>query len=90
MLLSRLQINYRYIFYVTLIIVNKILTSIAPISSKRIELSGTPSTGVKQSHSQDTTQSSSTNDQMPWKLRSDKQVWKGEFSNGVQGVSSEE
>ena len=35
-------------------------TSIAPISLKRIELSGAPSTGVWQTHSLDTMQSSST------------------------------
>jgi len=35
-------------------------TSIAPISLKRIDLSGAPSTGVGQTHSLGTTQSSST------------------------------
>jgi len=53
-----------------------------PISSKRIKLSGAPSTGVNQSHSHGTMQNSSTNDQMQWKPRWDKQVWKGEFSVG--------
>jgi len=37
-----------------------IITSITPISSKRIELSGTFSTGVGQTHSPGTMQSSST------------------------------
>jgi len=36
-------------------------TSIAPISLKRIELSGVPSTGLGKTHSQGTMQSSSTN-----------------------------
>ena len=53
-----------------------------PISSKRIELSGAPSGGVGQTHSPGTIQSSSANDQMAWKLKKDKRVWKGEFSNG--------
>jgi len=57
-------------------------TSIAPISPRRIELSGAPSTGVGQTHSPSTMQSSSTNDQMEWKLRKGRQVWKCEFSNG--------
>ena len=39
---------------------NNYKTSIAPISLKRIELSGTPSTGVGQTHSLGTMQSSST------------------------------
>jgi len=33
-----------------------------------------------------TMQSSATNDQMEWKLRKDKQVWKGTFSNGDPGT----
>ena len=61
---------------------NNFKTSIVPISSKRIELSGGPSTGVGQTHSPGKMQSSSTNDQMEWKLRKDKRVWKGEISNG--------
>jgi len=59
------------------IIINDIYnykTSIAPISSKRIELSGTPGTRVGQTHSPGTLQGSSTIDQMEWKLRQDKQV----------------
>ena len=57
-------------------------TSIAPISSKRIELSGAPSTGVGQTLCLSTMQCSST--MIRWKgtLRKDKRVWKGEFSNG--------
>jgi len=39
---------------------NNYKTSIAPISSKRIELSGTPNTGVGQTHSPGIMQSSST------------------------------
>ena len=39
---------------------NNYKTSIAPISLKRIELSGAPSTGVGQTHSPGTMQSSST------------------------------
>jgi len=46
----------------------------APISSKRIELSGAPSTGVGQTHSLGTMRSSSTNYQMEWKRRKDKRV----------------
>ena len=41
---------------------NNYKTSIAPISSKRIELSGTPSTEVGQTHSPGTMQGSSTID----------------------------
>ena len=37
---------------------------------------------VRESVSPGTMQNSSTNDQMQWKLRRDKEVWKGEFSNG--------
>jgi len=54
--------------------INNYKTSIAPISSKRIELSDAPSTGVGQTHSQGTMQSSSTNDWMEWKFMKDKQV----------------
>jgi len=54
----------------------------APISSKRIELSCAPSTGVRQTHSKGTMQNSSTNDRMQWKFRNDKRVWKGELSDG--------
>jgi len=43
-----------------IIIINNYKTSIAPISAKRIELSGAPSGGVGQTHSPDTMQSSST------------------------------
>ena len=43
---------------------NNYKTSIAPISSKKFELSGQPSTGVGQTHSPGTMQSSSTNDQL--------------------------
>ena len=57
--------------------INNYRTSIAPISSKRIELSGAPSTGVGQTHSG----KFNNNDQMEGKLRKDKRVWKGEFSN---------
>ena len=46
-----------------------------------MELSGAPSPGVGKTHSPGTMQSSSTNYQMEWKLRKDKQVLKGEFSN---------
>jgi len=53
---------------------NNCKTSIVPISSKRIELSGSPSIGAGQTHSPGTMQSSSTNDQMEWKLRKDKKV----------------
>ena len=49
--------------------------STAPISSKRIKLSGTPSRGVGQTYSPGTMQSSSTNDQMAKKFRKDKQKW---------------
>jgi len=49
-------------------------TSTAPISSKIIELSGAPVTGIGQTHSSGTMQSSSTNDQMERKLRKDKRV----------------
>ena len=52
--------------------INNHKTSIGPISSKRMELSGAPSGGVGQTHSPGTMQSSSTNDQMEWKLRKDK------------------
>ena len=41
---------------------------------KTIELSGAPSTGVWQTHSPGTMQSSSTNDQMEWKFKKDKRV----------------
>jgi len=41
------------------------------ITSKRIELSGAPSTGVGQTHSPGIIQSSSTNGKMEWKLRKD-------------------
>jgi len=41
-------------------IFNNYKTSIAPISSKRVELSGAPSGGVGQTHSPGTMQSSST------------------------------
>ena len=47
------------IFVQTITIIMK-KTSIAPISSKRIKLSGAPSTGVGQTHSPGTMQSSST------------------------------
>jgi len=40
--------------------INNYKTSIAPISSKRIELSGAPTTGVGQTHSSGMMQSSST------------------------------
>jgi len=53
--------------------------SIVLISPKWIELSGTPSTGVGQTHSTGTMQRSSTNYHTEWKLRKDKQIWKGEF-----------
>jgi len=53
---------------------NNYKTSIAPIFLKIIELRGSPSTGVGQSHSQGTMQNSSTNDQMQWKLRRGKQA----------------
>jgi len=53
---------------------NNYKTSIAPISSKRMKLSGAPSTGFGQTHSPGTMQSSSTNDQMARKLRRDKVV----------------
>ena len=62
--------------------INNYNTSIVSISSKRIELSGAPRTRAGQSHSPGTMLSSSTNDQMKWKLRKDKEVGKGEFSNG--------
>jgi len=64
------QYNYIYIY----IYINNFKTSIPPISSKRIELSGAPNTGVKgvgQTYSPGQIQSSSTNDQMEWKLRKD-------------------
>ena len=61
---------------------NNYKTSIRPASSKRIELSGTPNTEVGQTHSSGIMQSSSINDHMEWKLRKDKPVLKGEFSNG--------
>ena len=53
---------------------NNYKTSIAPISSKTIELSDAPSTGVGHTHSPGTMQSSSTNGQMARKLRKDKRV----------------
>ena len=43
--------------------------TIASLSLNRIELSGTPSTGVGQTHSPGTMQSLLTNDQMEWKFR---------------------
>ena len=58
---------------------NNYKTSIAPISSKRIEFSGVHSTGVRQTHSPCTMQSSST--MIRWKLRKDKRVGKGEIAN---------
>jgi len=61
---------------------NNYKTSIVPISSKRIQLSGALSTGFGQTHSPGTMQSSSTNGQMEWKRKKDKPVLKGEFSNG--------
>ena len=53
---------------------NNYKTSIAPLSSKRIELSGAPSGGIRKTHSPGKMQYSSTNDQMERKLRKDKQV----------------
>jgi len=65
---------YIYIYIYIYILNNNYETSIAPISSKRIEISGAPSTGVGQTHSPGKMQISSTNDQMEWKLGKDKQV----------------
>jgi len=48
------------IIIIIIIILMTKLTSIAPISSKRIKPSGAPSTGVGQTHSLGTMQSSST------------------------------
>jgi len=62
---------YIYI-YIYIYINNNYKTSIVPISSKRIELSGAPSTGIGQTHTPGTMQSSST--MIRWKLRKDKQV----------------
>jgi len=39
-----------------------------PISSKRIELGGAPSTGVRQIYIPDTIQNSSRNNRMEWEL----------------------
>ena len=61
--------------------INNYKTSIAPISSKRIELSGTSSTEIGQIRSLGTMQGSATSDQVEWKLRKDKQACKGEISN---------
>ena len=47
--------------------INNYNTSIAALTSKRVELSGGPSTEIGQTDSQN----SSTNDQMEWKLRKD-------------------
>jgi len=50
---------------------------IVPISSKRIELSGVPSTGVGQTHSSGTMQSSSTTDEMEgnlWRISESEKV----------------
>ena len=63
---------------------NNYKTSIAPISSKRIELGGAPCGGVGQTNSPGTMQSSST--MIRWKGnlgRMIKRVWKDEFSNGA-------
>jgi len=58
-----------------------IITSIAPISSKRIDLCGTPSTGVGQTHSLCTMQSSSTI--ITWKANLGRlRESEGDFSNG--------
>jgi len=49
-----------------------------------LELSGSPSTGVGQTNTPDTIQNSSTDDRIQGKLRKlrrDKQVEKGQFSN---------
>jgi len=62
-----------------LYIIHSYKTSIVPILSKGIELGGAPSTGVRQTHSIRTMRSSSTNDQMEWKLRKDKPIWKDEI-----------
>jgi len=59
---------------IIIILNNNCKTSVAPISLKIIELSGAPSTGVRQTLNLGTMQSSSTNDQTEWKLRKDKQV----------------
>ena len=48
---------------------NNYKTYIAPISSKRIEPRGAPSTGIGQTRIPGTMQSSSTNDRMERKLR---------------------
>jgi len=61
------------IIYIAIVVITQ-QSSIAPISSKRFELSGAPSTGVGQTHSPGTMQNSSTNDQMEKKLRKDKRV----------------
>ena len=52
---------------IIIIINNNCKTSIAPISSKRIKLSGALSTGVGQTYSLGTMPSSSPNDRMEWK-----------------------
>ena len=57
---------------IIIILNNNCKTSVAPISLKIIELSGAPSTGVGQTSRLGTMQSSSTSDQMEWKLRNDK------------------
>ena len=49
----------KYLINIQIIIINNYTTSIAPISSKWIEFSGVPSTGVWQTHSPGTMQSSS-------------------------------
>jgi len=54
---------------------NNYKTSVAPISSKTIKLSGIPSAGVEQTHSPGTMQSSST--RITWEK--DKRVRKGVF-----------
>ena len=58
--------TYLCIFHQILITnnINNCKISIAPISSKRIELSGAPSTRVGQTHSPSTMLSSSINDKM--------------------------
>jgi len=52
--------NHRPLFYNNNNNNNNYKTSIAPLSSKRIDLSGAPSTGVGQTHSPGTRQSSTT------------------------------
>jgi len=49
-------------------------TSIGVRSSKRIELSGVPNTGVVETHNPGTIHSSLIDDHMDWKLRKDKRV----------------